>query len=97
MSNTPENNNQLPLMEPCFRADGSFDFGAFFRAPQVIGSLISITVSLLICFLVTEVFQIEGNFINMMVMMVCGLTSLSGAEGIVRYVNAQREARDQGR
>ena len=33
---------------------------------------------LLICFLVTEVFQIEGNFINMMVMMVCGLTSLSG-------------------
>ena len=94
----PENKqkpDEMPVMEPCFRPDGSFDFGAFFRAPQVFGGILTIVICLSVCYLVTDIIKVESNFICMMVLMACGLSSFSGAESIVRYFNAQREARDR--
>lgn len=87
------NPEEIPV-EPCFRMDGSFDFIAFICAPQVLGAIVFIIVGLGICFLVNNVFKVENNFICMMVLMLCGFSSLSGGETIARYYNMQREARD---
>lgn len=87
------NPEEIPV-EPCFRADGSFDLIAFVRAPQVLGAIIFIIAGLGICFLVNNVLKVENNFICMMVPMLCGFSSLSGGENIARYYNMQREARD---
>lgn len=93
MENNKPDPNEIPV-EPCFRPDGSFDLGAFLRAPQVLGALVFIVGGLGICFLVTHVLKEENNFICMMVLMLCGMSSLSGAESIAKYFNMQREARD---
>lgn len=85
--------NEIPV-EPCFREDGSFDLGAFLRAPQVLGALIFIIIGLGISFLVTNVLKVESPFVNMLVLMLCGFSCLSGAENISKYFNMQREARD---
>lgn len=93
MANEKFDPNEIPV-EPCFRPDGSFDLGAFLRAPQVLGALVFIVAGLGICFLVTHVLKVDNNFVCMMVLMVCGMASLSGAESISKYYNMQREARD---
>lgn len=85
--------NEIPV-EPCFRPDGSFDLGAFLRAPQVLGAIVFIVAGLGISFLVTNVLKVDSPFICMMVMLLCGFSALSGAESISKYYNMQREARD---
>ena len=87
------NPNEIP-MEPCFRPDGSFDFGAFLRAPQVLGALVFIIGGLGLSFVVTYVLKVESNFVCFTVMLLSGFASFSGAENISKYYNAQREARD---
>lgn len=93
MANEKFDPNEIPV-EPCFRQDGSFDLGAFLRAPQVLGALVFIVLGLGICFLVTNVLKVESNFVCLMVMLLCSFACLSGAESISKYYNMQREARD---
>lgn len=93
MANEKFDPNEIPV-EPCFRPDGSFDLGAFLRAPQVLGALVFIIAGLGLSFVVTHVLKVENNFVCFTVMLVSGFASFSGAENIAKYYNMQREARD---
>ena len=93
MANEKFDPNEIPV-EPCFRQDGSFDLGAFLRAPQVLGALVFIIAGLGLSFVVTHVLKVENNFVCFTVMLVSGFASFSGAENIAKYYNMQREARD---
>ena len=93
MANEKFDPKEIPV-EPCFREDGSFDLGAFLRAPQVLGAIIFIVAGLGLSFLVTHILKVENNFVCFAVMLICGFASFSGAENIAKYYNMQREARD---
>ena len=93
MANEKFDPNEIPV-EPCFREDGSFDLGAFLRAPQVLGAIVFIIAGLGLSFLITHILKVENNFICFAAMLICGFASFSGAENISKYYNAQREARD---
>ena len=93
MANEKIDPNEIPV-EPCFRKDGSFDLGAFLRAPQVLGALVVSIAGLGLSFVVTHVLKVENNFVCFTVMLVSGFASFSGAENIAKYYNMQREARD---
>lgn|GEM_PF-2921325 len=86
----PDTNAQIP---PCFREDGSFDFVAFLLAPPVLVGLIFIFIGLGVCLLVTYVFPISSDMVNILILMLCSFTCFSGADNIIKYLNAQRKER----
>ncbi len=90
-----KNNQQLPEIPPCYRPDGSFDARAFFIAPQVVSGIISILLGIAISIVITTVVDIESSMVNMLLMILCCVFCVSGCDGILKYLNAQRAARDQ--
>lgn len=90
-----DQNTQLPEIPPCYRPDGSFDARAFFTAPQVVSGVISIFLGIVISIVVTVVVDIESQMASMLLMILCCVFCVSGCDGILKYLNAQRAARDQ--
>lgn len=79
----------------CFREDGSFDFGACVRAPQVVGGVLLIFGGLLISYLLNTVIQLGNKPVAMLISLFCCFLCFSGAGSLVNYINAQREAKEK--
>ena len=95
MSQNDNKNIRMPEIPPCYRSDGSFDARAFFLAPQVVSGIISIVLGIVISIVVTVAVDSDSRMVNMMLMLLCCVFCMSGCDGILKYLNAQRAARDQ--
>ena len=95
MSQNPKKQQQeIPEIPPCYRPDGTFDFRAFLIAPQVLSGIISIVIGIGAS-IVINILDLESSVANMLSMILCCVFCVSGCDGILKYLNAQRAARDQ--